>query len=107
MPFPKYVYEADFDLAYEGSFTEDQRRHVTGHIEGPSLLSVTDELARRLKDHPNAEISTLHVDRVTGTQWLARLRELIANGYPVEQYHLREQRLQELWARECAPEDRD
>ena len=105
MPFPKYVYEADFDLDYDGSFHADPRELVTGHIEGPSLLSVTDELARRLKDHPHAEIGTLHVDRITGTQWIERLRKLTANGYPTEQFRLRKRRLQELWARECAPED--
>ncbi|HEX6573225.1 MAG TPA: hypothetical protein VF055_14465 [Steroidobacteraceae bacterium] len=102
MPFPKYIYEADFDLAYEGPFQQGGPRHVTGHIEGPSLQSVTNELARRLKDHPYADISTLHVDRVTGEQWIERLREQTAQGYPTEQFELREQRLQELWARECA-----
>jgi len=106
MPFPKYVYEADFDLAYEGPFHQGQPRHVTGHIEGPSLLSVTSELASRLKDHPYADISTLHVDRVTGEQWMERLRQLMAQGYSSDEVQLRERRLQELWARECAPEER-
>ena len=106
MTFPKYIYEADFDLAYEGPFHQGQPRHVTGHIEGPSLQSVTTELARRLKDHPYADISTLHVDRVSGEQWIERLREQTAQGYPAEQFELREQRLQELWARECALDER-
>jgi hypothetical protein len=105
MTFPKYVYEADFDLAYEGPFHQGEPRHVTGHIEGPSLLSVTSELALRLKDHPYADISTLHVDRVTGDQWMDRLREQMAHGYPSDEFALRERRLQELWARECAPEE--
>ena len=106
MPFPKYVYEADFDLAYEGPFHQGPTRHVTGHIEGPSLLSVTSELALQLKDHPYADISTLHVDRVTGEQWMQRLRDLKARGYPSDEVELRERRLQELWARECGSEDR-
>ena len=106
MTFPRYVYEADFDLAYEGPFHQGQPQHVTGHIEGPSLLSVTSELALRLKDHPYADISTLHVDRVTREQWIERLRESIRQGYPGEQLKERERRLQELWARECALEGR-
>ena len=106
MTFPKYVYEADFDLAYEGPFHQGEPRHVTGHIEGPSLLSVTSELALRLKDHPYADISMLHVDRVTGEQRIERLREQMAQGYSSREFALRERRLQELWAHECAPEER-
>jgi hypothetical protein len=102
MPLPKYVYRAEYDLAYEGPFHQGAPRHVTGRIEGPSLLSVTTELALTLKDHPYADISTLHVDRVTGEQWIESLRQSV----PSDQAELRERHLQELWARECGCEER-
>jgi hypothetical protein len=102
MTLPKYVYRAEYDLAYEGPFDKGAPRHVTGRIEGPSLLSVTTELAARLKDHPYADISTLHVDRVTGEQWIETLRR----SMPSDQVELCERRLEELWARECGCEER-
>jgi hypothetical protein len=103
MTLPKYVFEAEYDLLDDDASLSRVRR-VTGHIEGPTLSFVTNELSRQLQEHPYANVNALHVGRMTGTQWLERMQEQLAQGYPLDQFQRREGRLQELCAREWTAE---
>jgi hypothetical protein len=99
MKFPKYVFEAEYDLLDEGQQpSEPQRQVVT--VEAPSLCVLLAELAARLRDSPHAFLNALHVERFTREQWFEKMQARLDGGISEEEFRARAHRLRELWRRE-------